>query len=62
MVLAGHLREQGWPHSASLLMSPAFIASAREKRTLLGCNSPPQISQEVCPEVTSQVEASSLAS
>lgn len=53
---AGHLMEQGWPHSASLLVAPAVTASAGEKRTLLGCNSPPQISQEVCPE------ASSLAS
>lgn len=38
------------------------IYSAGEKRTLLGCNLPPQISQEVFPEVTSQVEAPSLAS
>lgn len=34
------------------------IYSAREKRTLLGCNLPPEITQEMCP----QVEAPSLAS
>jgi len=50
MALAGHLIEQGWTHPVYLLMTPVFIATAREKRTILGCNSP-QISHEVCPEV-----------
>lgn len=50
MALAGHLIEQSWTPPVYLLMSPVFIATARE-RTLLGCNSPPQISHELCPEV-----------
>lgn len=49
--LAGHSAEQGWTHPDHLLMSAVFIATGREKKTLLGCNSPPQITHEVCPEV-----------
>lgn len=51
MALAGHLIEQSWNHPVYLLMSPVFIATARETWTLLGCNSPPQIIHEMCPEV-----------
>lgn len=62
MALAGHLIKQSWTHPVYLLMSPVFIATARE-RTLLGCNSPPQISHELCAQrFTSQVVASPLAS
>lgn len=44
------LDRAGLAHPDYLLMSAVFMATGREKKILPGCNSPPQIIHEVCPE------------